>query len=65
MSVDWDALEKRRVEFDAGGRWKEVVFRMPADAAKVVEEAIKAVKDQEQLDDDWKALEMICADSLA
>lgn len=65
MSVDWDALERRRVAFDAGGRWKELVFRMPQDAAKVVQEAIDAVKETEGFDDDWKALEMICADSLA
>jgi hypothetical protein len=66
MHVDWDALEKRRVSFDATeGRWKEVVFRMPHDAAKVVEDAIARVKDQEDFKDDWKALEMICADSLA
>lgn len=65
MRVDWDQLEKRRESLKTEGRWKELVYRMPYDAAKVVEDAVDRVREREGFDDTWRALEMICADSLA
>lgn len=64
-SIDWEALEKRREAVKGEGRWKELVYRMPYDAAKVVEDAVAAVQEREGFSDSWRALEMICADSLA
>lgn len=63
--VDWSALEERRQQLQTEGRWKELVFRMPRDSAKVVEDAIDLIKEREGFEESWRALEMICADSQA
>lgn len=65
MSIDWNKLEERREATQAEGRWKELVYRVPYDAAGVIERAIDEVAQREGFDDKWRALEMICADSLA
>jgi hypothetical protein len=65
MKVDWDALEERRQAVQAQGRWKEIVFRVPYEAAQTIERAIDEVKEREGFDEGWRALEMICADRLA
>jgi len=63
---DWDALRRPRgaPDPDAGPRWVERVYRFPADAAQVVDDAIARVKDDSGVED-WKALELICADYIA
>lgn len=63
--VDWDSLEQRRKAVQGEGRWKEMVFRVPYEAAETIERAIDEVKEKEGFEDRWRALEMICADRLA
>lgn len=65
MTVDWGALEERREALQEQGRWKELVFRVPRDAAQVIEDAVEAVKTREGFEHSWQALEMICADRQA
>lgn len=57
-------LQKKR---EGSGAWVERVYRLPRDSAEVVDEAINKVISDEELpsDQDWKALELLCADSLA
>jgi ParB-like chromosome segregation protein Spo0J len=63
--IDWDALERRREALQEAGRWKELVYRVPYDAAKVIEDAIDGVRTREGFEHEWQALEMICADKTA
>jgi len=67
QQVDWSELEQRRSssdEKDEGETWVEKTYRMPAAAALVIEEAIERVKEMEEVPQDWRALEMVCADFL-
>lgn len=69
-TIDWDDLEKRRQEMQKGSGketdpWVERVFRMPRDAAQVLDRAIASVRSQEGFAQAWQALEMIAADFLA
>lgn len=67
-SIDWGALEERREQLQqetGERRWKELIYRMPIDAAKVVEDAIDKVREEEGFEHAWQALEMICADAQA
>jgi len=59
--IDWNALQQQRDKMneDSGDRWKELVYRMPADAAAVVERAIKTLVESEGFNHDWQALEMM------
>lgn len=62
---DWDALKRPKVEEKQPERqWVERIYRLPLDAAKVIDEAIEKVR-SDGVDDDWKALELICADYVA
>jgi hypothetical protein len=67
--IDWGSLEEKRNamrdEAEANTRWKELVFRLPGDAAAVVEDALDALCKKEGLKERWQALEMLAADSLA
>ena len=63
--VDWDALEERRQQLQTEGRWKEIVLRMPYEAAHTVEQAMDEVRQREGLAERWEALEMICAEAIA
>lgn len=64
--IDWDSLHQKRDQLKQDReRWVERVFRMPAEAAQVVDDAIERVKTQEGIETDWRALEMIAADSMA
>jgi ParB-like chromosome segregation protein Spo0J len=64
--IDWSELEKRRVQAkDETERWVERIYRMPVDAAGVVDEAIRKVREEEEIEQDWRALEFIAADFLA
>lgn len=71
--IDWSELEKRRDQMqrqaqqsqeDEGDRWVERVYRMPESAASVVDEAVATVRQQDDIGQDWRALEMIAADFL-
>lgn len=61
---DWGALGSETPQVGAGRSWVERTYRLPADAALVIDEAIEAAKDGEELQD-WQALEAIAADYLA
>lgn len=69
--IDWGELEKRRGQMRDGDDTEdddpfvERVFRMPRSSAAVVDEAIAKVRSEEDLDQPWRALEMIAADYLA
>jgi ParB-like chromosome segregation protein Spo0J len=68
--VDWSELEQRRDEQDDKKErdteaWVERVYRMPKASAEVVDEAVQRVQDEEDIDQQWRALEMIAADFLA
>lgn len=73
--IDFDRLSGLE-EFDWGGlgtpaagdgvskSWVERTYRLPQEAASVIDEALAAAKDGEDLPD-WQALEAIAADFLA
>jgi len=68
--VDWSELEQRRDE-QSGKKerdteaWVERVYRMPRASAEVIDEAVQRVQDEEDIEQQWRALEMIAADFLA
>jgi ParB family chromosome partitioning protein len=62
---DWDALKRPKIEEKPEvAQWVERIYRLPIDAAQVIDEAISKVK-EDGVNDDWKALELICADFMA
>lgn len=66
---DWDSLEAMRKPEPAYHNesrvgWVERTYRLPGDAAKVIDEAIEKAKDGDELKD-WQALERVAADYLA
>lgn len=62
-SFDWGTLDSDPAS--VGGRsWVERTYRLPADAALVIDEAIEKAKDGEELQD-WQGLEAIAADYLS
>lgn len=65
-SIDWDAVEKKHIETEKAKaeRWIEKIFRMPKSAADVLDEALGRMR-EDGVTDDWKALELICADYLS
>jgi hypothetical protein len=64
--IDWSKLHEKREQLKKDReQWVEKIYRMPVTAATVLDEAVERVKDQEGLEQDWQALEMIAADSLA
>lgn len=69
--IDFSALAERQKilqkKREGSGAWVERVYRLPRDSAEVVDQAIEKVLSEEGLppDQDWKALELIMADSLA
>lgn len=66
--IDWGELEAKREKLKSQKndteRWVERVFRMPAGAAETVDRAIEKVQNEDGIDQDWRALEMIAADYL-
>jgi ParB/RepB/Spo0J family partition protein len=62
--IDWDALQQKPESTEKKERWVERVFRLPQSAADVVDEALQKVR-EDGVADDWKALELICADYVA
>lgn len=66
--IDWSELEKRREDMqddDDKEPWVERVFRMPRSSAQVLDEAIAKVQDEDDVEQPWRALEMIAADFMA
>jgi hypothetical protein len=64
--IDFDALKQKRqaMNGDSSG-WVERVFRLPADSATVVDDALCKIMEAEQIEEQWRALELMAADSLA
>lgn len=63
-AIDWESIAQQKGAPEKKERWVERVFRMPKLAADVVDEALLKVR-EDGVSDDWKALELICADYLA
>jgi len=63
-TVDWDALEQKRIgtEQPSNERWVERVYRMPSDAAEVVDQAVDRAKSEADANNDWQGLEYIAAE---
>jgi hypothetical protein len=59
---DWSAVAEPK-KTDTG--WVERTYRLPKEAAEVIDSAIARVKDDSGSVKDWHALEYICADFLA
>jgi len=61
---DWESFSEKMAE---PGRdreaWVERTYRLPEDAARVIDQAVHEVKDEGM--PDWRALELVCADFLA
>lgn len=66
--IDWGRLGASKPLAGASGeakeRWVERVFRLPASAAAVVDDAIARVRANQERMETWQALEMIAADYL-
>ncbi len=65
--IDWGALEQKRTSGPGAGqpseqRWVERVYRMPADVAEVVDQAVTKAKEEADVDNDWQGLEYVCAE---
>lgn len=67
-AIDFSKLQEERQALQQESKgsydWVERVFRMPRDAAAVVDEAIEKVRANEEIPE-WRALELIAADFLA
>lgn len=61
VEFDWQSLEQPKRE---GNKWVERTYRMPVDAATVLDSALDTAKDGESIED-WQALELIAADYIA
>jgi ParB family chromosome partitioning protein len=64
---DWDDIEKLTQERNPKNdrmRWVERIYRMPPEVAAVIDQAIGRVKAEEDGIEDWRALELICAEFL-
>jgi len=64
---DWDALKRPKVEEkkEPEKLWVERIYRLPLAAAAVIDDAIAQVRRQEDITDDWAALELIAADYIS
>jgi ParB-like chromosome segregation protein Spo0J len=63
ISVDWGALEqKRRDAADVEDRWVERVYRMPATAAEVVDQAVTKAREESGGTSDWQGHEFVAAE---
>jgi len=63
--IDFDALKQKRQALGNETGWVERVFRLPADSATVVDDALGRIMENEQVEEQWRALEMMAADYLA
>lgn len=67
QTVDWAAIEEKRKALKTGGtneKWVERVYRLPMAAAEVLDQAISKAKEDGEIEDNWRALELIAADFL-
>jgi ParB family chromosome partitioning protein len=63
---DWDALKRPKEEKPEETRkWVERIYRLPHEAAQVIDEAIAKVRSEESVTEDWAALELIAADYMS
>jgi len=62
MTVDWNELDRVASRDGGTDRWVERVYRMPAEAAQVVDQAIAKAREEAGVDDDWRGLEFIAAE---
>lgn len=63
---DWDALKRPKADKPEETRkWVERIYRLPHEAAQVIDEAIAKVRSQEDITEDWAALELIAADYMS
>lgn len=63
--IDFEALKQKRQAMGSDSGWVERVFRLPADSATVVDDALRKIMEAEQIEEQWRALELMAADSLA
>jgi hypothetical protein len=61
--LDWETVEQETVARPTGG-WVERTYRLPREAAEIIDEALMKVRNQEVDIADWQALEFIAADFL-
>lgn len=67
MTIDWNALDRPH-DGDQGPaleRWVERVYRMPAEAAEVVDQAVAKAREEANAGNDWQGLEYIAAEFMA
>jgi ParB/RepB/Spo0J family partition protein len=64
---DWEALKRPKVEAkpEETRKWVERIYRLPHEAAQVIDDAIAKVRSEEGITEDWAALELIAADYMA
>lgn len=62
---DWEALKRPKPEKEETRKWVERIYRLPHEAAQVIDEAIAKVRTDEDISEDWAALELIAADYMA
>lgn len=66
--IDWSEMEKPPISRKRAGAdedpWVERVYRLPQSSAGVIDEAIAKVQEEDAVDQDWRALELIAADFL-
>lgn len=65
-SIDWSALAQPPDRFPVGrpSAWVERVYRMPQDAAEVLDRAIERFREDDPRIPEWRVLELLAADYL-
>lgn len=64
-SVDWGAVAAApRRSAPEGERWVERVYRLPAEAAERLDDAIKTARQESDITNDWQALQRLADDFL-
>lgn len=67
-TMDWENLgvpKRPQLPTERPSAWVERTYRMPIEAAKVIDEAIAKVREEADAEpSEWSALELICADYL-
>jgi ParB family chromosome partitioning protein len=63
-TVDWDNIGKPP-QLGNAERWVERVYRMPAEAAEVLDEAVARAKTEADTENDWQGIEYIAAEFMA
>lgn len=64
-TIDWSSITPpQRPAAERPSAWVERTYRMPKEAAEVIDRALARIRDEEVDIPDWKALELIAADFL-